>query len=480
VNNRVSGCGYWRRALGISGTRNIINAALLSSFLLPLSSFAQSTLPKLQQELQKGRQVQQQQQQRIQQLNQDLGLIDSVTKENLSRLARLEDELVRLEEERASLTRQIGLLQGQVDEANVKIESLESELRGLKERLSVLMNNLHREKAGRYLPLLRAQSFTDLATRARWVSVLGKEQTTLMERITFTVKQLEDERTRLTLLVQDLNQKQALREERIQQLSTSRVEFQEVLTTLQQQKQGRQAILRITLQAQAQLQQDLATIQGRIIGEQKRLAEEQRQAEIRRRAIAAAKAKAEKERKAKEAAIKAQKAREAAIKAQRAKEEREAREAEAAAIAAAREARQAEQQAPNGPSQVQAVSIPRELSGNLLFPMSGGEIAARYGETGNNYQEIRGRGSRSPVRAAAKGLVVTQYNPNLGWIVLIQHTETLFTIYNNLQDLQVVNGQQVGRGETIGVSGGGALIPDDTIWFQVSLNNTYINPAVLY
>jgi murein DD-endopeptidase MepM/ murein hydrolase activator NlpD len=85
------------------------------------------------------------------------------------------------------------------------------------------------------------------------------------------------------------------------------------------------------------------------------------------------------------------------------------------------------------------------------------------------------------VRAAANGIAATvQPNPNLGWTVVIQHTTDLFTAYTNLQDLRISSGERVSQGQVLGLSGSAALIPPDTIWFTVRINDTPINPAVLY
>ncbi|HEU4740293.1 MAG TPA: peptidoglycan DD-metalloendopeptidase family protein [Meiothermus sp.] len=402
----------------------------------------------MQQQLREAERLQNVQQQRIQSLNRELAQLDAITQARLFELRSLEGEITRLERERAELSRQIKLLQGQVSETEAKIKALETELAGLKERLAVLVNSLHREQASRYLPLLRAESFTDLAVRVRWTDALGSRQTDLIDRIQATVASLQDERTRLTLLVKDLNEKQAEREKRIQVLSARRQTLQGVLADLQQQQMGRRVLLRETLVSQQQLRQEFSRISAAIMAEQRRLAEIRRQQEEERR---------------------------------RQEEARRRQQAQ-------QRAQQQTQQNPStnpGPV-VDLSSIPRELVGSLLFPVPSGRISAAYGQDGNDFQEISGPSAGSPVRAAADGVVIPPiiYVANIGYTVTIQHSQNLITLYTNLQSLQVEEGQRVGRGQLLGYTGGGALIAPEQVWFRVGVINggsiRYVDPSVFY
>lgn len=420
---------------------------LLASSLQP-PAFSQN-LDQLQQQLREAERLQGVQQQRIQSLNRELAQLDAATQARLSELRSLEAEITRLERERAELSRQIKLLQGQIAETEAKIKALETELAGLKGRLAALISSLHREQASRYLPLLRAESFTDLAVRVRWTDALGSRQTDLIDRIQTTVASLQDERTRLTLLVKDLNEKQAEREQRIQALSARRQTLQGVLADLRQQQTGRRVLLRETLVSQQQLRQEFNRISAAIVAEQRRLAEIRRQQEEERRR----------------------------------QEEARRRQQQAQ--------QRTQQQAQQNPSTntgpvVDLSSIPRELVGSLLFPVPSGRIAAAYGQDGNDWQVITGPSEGSPVQSAADGVVLPPilFVSNFGYTVVIQHSEKLFTTYTNLQNVQVSEGQRVSKGQLIGYTGGGALIPPDQVWFRVGIpttnGNRYIDPSSLY
>lgn len=448
--------------------------ALLSAGSFSLSPVvAQSSIiDQLNQAAQQNRQLQQQQKQRIQALNQDLSNLDAATQGQLDQLRKLEAETSRLEQERADLTDQINLLEKQQKETEAKIQSLETELTGLKERLSVMLQSLQREKAGRYLPLLRAQSFTDLAVRARWVSTLGEHQTDLVDRITSTVRSLNEEKFRFQQLVDDLSRTRAERETRIKALKQNQQSVNQTVASLRTQRAGRAVLLRESLVAQDQLRQQLSGIQGRISAEVKRIAEERarRLAELKRQQQLAAQ---------REAARKAEAARIARIKAQQ-----ERQRQQQALEAQRRKDQEAQQKAQDAVKELPAVAA--NLSGPMLFPMRGGRIAEGFGADGNNWQTIEGAGASSQVIASADGRVIESfYYPNLGWIIIIQHSERITSTYINILEPRVSAGQAVNQGQLIGFTGGGALLPNNQLRFQVGVLSAggdlvYVDPSRYY
>ncbi len=117
-----------------------------------------------------------------------------------------------------------------------------------------------------------------------------------------------------------------------------------------------------------------------------------------------------------------------------------------------------------------ALEVPRELVGELLFPVAGGRILRRYGREGSDFEWIKAPRPGAPVRAAAAGQVfAVVYYGNVGWTVMLQHSNRLFTQYVNLQQPLVSTGDHVEQGEIIGYLGGGALIPPDVLWFRVAI-----------
>jgi septal ring factor EnvC (AmiA/AmiB activator) len=416
-------------------------------FGFQLSALGQPNLNQLQQQAEENRRLQQLQQQRIQQLNRELANLDAATRRQLEELRRLEAEITRLERERAELTRQINLLEAQRKQAEARIASLQRELQGLRERLSAMLVSLHRERAGRYLPILRAESFTDLAVRSRWLGVLGQHQTDLMDRISNTVRQLEDERVRLAMLVDTLSQRRAERQQRIESLAQNRQTVQQTVASLRQQQAGRQVILRETLQAQVQLRTELNVLQARIAAEMRRIAEERRRAEEERR--------------------------------RREAEERRQRELQA-------QRQRAEVARSPGQTAREVPFVPRELVGALQFPVRGGRIAEAFGFQGNDWQTIQGAAASSTIVAAANGVVIDSlFIANLGYTLTIRHSDQIATQYVNVLEPRVSVGQQVQQGQVIGFTGGGVLIPSDQIWFRVIFidlngNFRFVDPSLYY
>ncbi|WP_299428494.1 peptidoglycan DD-metalloendopeptidase family protein [uncultured Meiothermus sp.] len=417
------------------------------------SAFGQPNLNQLRQQAEQNQRLQQLQQQRIQQLNRDLANLDAATRQQLAELRRLEAEITRLERERADLTRQIDLLEGQKRQAEARIASLQKELQGLRERLSAMLRSLHRERAGRYLPILRAESFTDLSVRSKWVGVLGQHQTDLMDRIKHTVRRLDEERVRLELLVDTLTERRAERQQRIVALAQNRQSVQFTVASLRQQRAGRLVILRETLQAQTQLRAELNVLQSRIAAELQRIAEERRRAEEERRRREA------EERRQRE------------LQAQRQRELQTQRQREDAAR------RETVRELPE---------VPRELVGALQFPVRGGRIAEAYGFQGNDWQTLQGAEASTTIVAAADGVVIDSlFIANLGYTLTIRHSDQIATQYVNVLEPRVSAGQRVAQGQVIGFTGGGVLIPSNQMWFRVifiddSGNFRYVDPSRYY
>lgn len=419
------------------GVWGLLLAALCA--LLSTSVFSQN-LSELERQRQQTLQQQKATQQRIDKLNRELANLDALTAQRLKDLRALEAEIRRLEKEKADLGRQINLLQQQVRETEAEIAQNEARLADLKQRLAALVNSLYREQAGRYLPLLQAQSFTDLSVRANWVGYLGNQQTDLIERINRLLEQLNGQRERLVLLVRDLNAKQADRQIKINQLTDSRAQLQSTITALRQQAEGRKVLLRESLLARNELQSQLNSVVAAITKEQRRLAEERRRRE---------------------------------------EEARRQREREAAERR--RQQLAAQQNATRPPTEPEPVAIiPNVVVGTLQFPVPGGRIVAPFGTQGT-YQVIQGPGEYSPVVSAASGIVLDEYPvSNTGWWIIIAHGNVT-SFYIGLQEPLVQKGQQVSKGQRIGYTGGAPLIPPDTLWFAVANDNgVQVDPSRYY
>jgi septal ring factor EnvC (AmiA/AmiB activator) len=366
---------------------------------------------------------------RIQRLNQELSRLSQRVQNLLSEKGRLEGEIARLERERKGLRQEIARLQQAIGEAEARIQKLERDLAALRERLQALMRSLHRERAGRYLPLLRAESFTDLAVRARWVGYISQKDADLVRRLQATLKALTEERERLKLLLTDLSAKERALAETQTRLEGERRNLLATLASLRQEEEGKKALLRDALTERQRLQSALAQLQARVLAERRRLLELKRQEEERRR-------------------------------------QEEARRRQTA---------------------LQVVVPPPPLPatiGRLAFPVPGGRVAVAYGQEGP-FQVISGPSPGSPVQAAAEGYVAgILYLPNLGYTVMLVHTESLSTVYTNLQEPLVAEGQRVSRGQLLGYTGGGLLIRPEELEFRVAVRvgeeTRFVDPSAYY
>jgi septal ring factor EnvC (AmiA/AmiB activator) len=385
--------------------------------------------------------LEQEAQARIQKLNQALARLSKRVADLLQEKARLEKEIARLEAERAALRQEIARLEEAVRETDARIAKLEKDLAALKERLQALTRSLHQERAGRYLPLLRAQSFTDLAVRARWVGYISKQDADLVRQLQATLKALGEERERLKLLLQSLSEKERALAKTQRKLEAERQNLLTTLASLRKEEEGKKALLRDALTDRQRLQSALAQLQARVLAERQRLLLLKRQEEERRR------------------------------------QEEERRRQE--------EARR--KQTALRPSPAQVVVPPPPLPatvGRLAFPVPGGRVVVPYGQEGP-FQVIAGPVPGSPVQAAADGYVAgVLYLPNLGYTVMLVHTETLSTVYTNLQEPLVAEGQKVSRGQLLGYTGGGLLIRPEELEFRVAVRvgeeTRFVDPAAYY
>jgi septal ring factor EnvC (AmiA/AmiB activator) len=392
-------------------------------------------LPALEGELKKAQEAQRRTEARIQELNRALARLGQTTQALLRQVRDLEAEIGRLEKERADLQERIRLLQEEVRRAEKRIAQLEEDLKALKERLKALMVSLYRERAGRYLPLLRAESFTDLAVRSRLVGRLTARQQDTLKQLQTTLEALRQERTRLDLLLKDLAQEERAKAENQAALARKRQALLERLSELRKQEEGQKALLRESLSQRRALENQVAALQAKVLAERRRLEEERRRRE---------------------------------------EEERRARE---------RAAQQAAQRATPPTVYVPPPPLP-DAVGRLAFPIPGGRIVAAYGVEGP-FQVLAGPAPGSPVQAAAEGYVAgILYVPNLGYTVMIAHTESLSTVYTNLQEPLVREGERVSKGQLIGYTGGGLLMRPEEIEFRVALllegRTRFVDPAAYY
>jgi len=380
---------------------------LLLLLLAAPVAFAQTSIDELNQAIKQADELRQQRLEAARQAEARIKQLGAEVQRKLRELDAIGRDIAKLENEKRDLTKSIEGLQKQIAETEEEIAQLESRLDRLKTRMTRLVEKLYRERAGRYLPLLRAESFTDLLMRAGWVQYLGASDVKLVETLTALVDELRTARERLVRLVEELSRKKAEREERIAALEKKKAQYQRVLAELKKQKASEEVRVVELNKAAEQLERQMQDLAAKLEAEKKRLEEERRR-----------------------------------------------REAEARAA-----------------GRMPTFDVPRELIGRLLFPVPGGRIVAPFGADNNTWQVIVAGQDYAPVRAAASGQVYTvAYYANYGWTVIILHSDNLLTRYVNLQEPLVRTGDVVEQGQIIGYLGGSAMIPPNEMWFSVLIS----------
>ncbi len=395
---------------------------LLLLLLCAPAAPAQTSLSDINAAIQKAQQLRQQRLEAAKVAAAKIKKLGAAVQQKLSQLRNVSNDINRLEREKRDLEKSIAGLKVQVEDSKKEVAGLNAKLARLKGRMSKLVLKLYRERASRYLPLLGTSSLADLLMRARWVQYLGASDVELVKTLTALVHELQAARQRLEGLVKDLLRKKSEREERIKALEAKRKQYQAILASLKKQKASEEVRVVELNKAAEQLNQQLQSLSQKLAAEKKRLAEERKKRE-------------------------------------------------AAARAAGRV--------------TPTFNVPRELLGQLMFPVPGGKITLPFGAKDNTWEVIQADQNYAPVRAAADGQVfATAFYSNYGWNVLILHSDNLLTRYTNLQEPLVNSGETVKQGQIIGYLGGSAIIPPNEMWFSVILSKgkrlVSVDPAKFY
>jgi len=116
------------------------------------------------------------------------------------------------------------------------------------------------------------------------------------------------------------------------------------------------------------------------------------------------------------------------------------------------------------------------VEGRLMSPF-GGRTDPFSGEgaihTGVDLQAPMG----TPVRAAADGIVVyAEWRSGYGRLVIIDHGNGLQTYYGHLSQFDVVEGQEVRRGDVVAKSGASGRVTSPHLHYEVRMGGTPVNP----
>lgn len=102
-----------------------------------------------------------------------------------------------------------------------------------------------------------------------------------------------------------------------------------------------------------------------------------------------------------------------------------------------------------------------------------------FGGRGYEYHEGQDIDAQygSPVQAAASGrVIVAGWQRGYGNVVYIDHSHGLTTRYGHLSEIDVIVGQTVSRGQTIGLVGSTGRSTGPHLHYEVRVNNQPVNP----
>ena len=85
--------------------------------------------------------------------------------------------------------------------------------------------------------------------------------------------------------------------------------------------------------------------------------------------------------------------------------------------------------------------------------------------------------SGTPVRVAADGIVAkAEWSGGYGKLVVVDHGSGMSTYYAHMSAFQVVPGQEIRRGDIVGLSGGTGRVTSPHLHFEVRMGGTPVNP----
>jgi murein DD-endopeptidase MepM/ murein hydrolase activator NlpD len=85
--------------------------------------------------------------------------------------------------------------------------------------------------------------------------------------------------------------------------------------------------------------------------------------------------------------------------------------------------------------------------------------------------------SGTAVRATADGIVVhAEWGGSYGKVVVVDHGNGLQTLYAHLSRFEVVPGQEIRRGDILGMSGGTGRVTSPHLHYEVRMHGTPVNP----
>ncbi len=380
-------------------------------------------------------------QQQIDDITKQLGATATELQAKVRQRDAVNKELSDLQAQQASLQVQLNALETQRSQTEARIQDLTGQLDALKERVRALLLNLYQQRSSRLADsLARSKTLHQFQVNNYYLSLLSQQDVDVINQLSSVLDELRQAQTQLASQMAAVKTKQDEIAQNARDREAKRQQLEAVIADLQATQKGQLAQKQALLQEQNQLQANLADLN------------QQLQAEIAR--------------------LKAQEA--------------------AAREAAARYARdrdkqlQYQQQADQARARLDALTTtPKPLSTGFVLPLDKGKIVSRFGEGNNSYIAIQAAVPNAAVRSVQAGRVVaiSYLGANFGYMVAVQHSGGLTTVYTNLRTPVVKLFDTVAQGQVLGYLGGGTL-SNDLLPFYARTDSggksAFIDPAPLF
>jgi murein DD-endopeptidase MepM/ murein hydrolase activator NlpD len=428
----------------------------------------------------------------VQSLEQNLQTAKAIRAQQAARAAALEAELRNLGGQESKLSVQVRKLNATLNKLELdrlalilaitknqkasaallaQIQKLNQTVTDQKKAVQELIVSIDRERSSRYVKLLaRADNVYDLVVKSKDLNTIGQNDLNVIDALKKSIFDREKKNLELQKVIAQLNANQRFLETKKDAITRNRTQLNASITQLRRTAQGRKVVLLETVKARQRTDASIGGILNSVFRQRQALKRERaRILEVRRQAaiVAARKAAAERERirqeNARIARIRSQRARAAALAQERIRQQR-----------AARQAANAQASVPVVPTAV--IDLPASV-GRLSQPVPGGRITANFGQEGE-YMAIQSDQDGAAVYSAGDGQVVrvSLVQANSGYTIVVAHTDSIWTVYSNMQDPPIEPGQMVRRGQFIGYVGGGAINPANQLQFAVAVNGSLVDP----
>lgn len=127
----------------------------------------------------------------------------------------------------------------------------------------------------------------------------------------------------------------------------------------------------------------------------------------------------------------------------------------------------------------------QSLAFSFIKPVDGGRTSSYFGDSVDRVNSHKGHDWAVPtgteVKAAEKGLVeLAYYSESYGYNVLVRHSKKTETRYAHMSELFVSKGEEIVRGQVLGLSGSTGDSTGPHLHFEVIKNGIRVNPLSIF